>query len=65
MRFQIENMRCGGCARSVTSAIVSVDPAATVEAHLPSRSLTVQSDRPREAFLPALEEAGFRATVQG
>ncbi len=27
MQFHIENMTCGGCARSVTKAIQSVDPA--------------------------------------
>jgi copper chaperone len=65
MRFQIENMTCGGCARSVTMAIRSVDPVATVEADLQSHSLTIRSDKPREAFLPALEEAGYPADRKG
>jgi len=30
MLLKIENMTCGGCARSVTKAIQSVDPNATV-----------------------------------
>jgi copper chaperone len=64
MRFQIENMHCGGCARSVTQAILSVDPAARVEADMSSRSLTVASDRPGKDFLPALEAAGYPAVEQ-
>ncbi len=64
MRFQIETMHCGGCARSVTQAILSVDPAARVEADVPSRRLTVASDRPSEDFLPALEAAGYPALPQ-
>ena len=28
MQFHIENMTCGGCVRSVTKAIQSVDPQA-------------------------------------
>ena len=32
MQFHIENMTCGGCARSVTKAIQSVDPTAEVNA---------------------------------
>lgn len=65
MRFQIENMHCGGCARSVTRAIQSVDPEARVEADVPSRSLTVASERSSEDFLPALEAAGYPAIPEG
>lgn len=64
MRFHIENMTCGGCARGVSQAIRSVDPAATVEADPPSRSVTIQSLKPADAFLPALEAAGFPASAQ-
>ena len=32
MQFHIENMTCGGCVRSVTKAIQSVDPGAEVTA---------------------------------
>ncbi len=34
MQFRIENMTCGGCARSVTKTIQKVDPAAEVEVDL-------------------------------
>ena len=64
MRFHIENMSCSGCARSVTRAIQSVDPAATVEADPSSRSVTVQSETAPEAFLPALKEAGYPAIAR-
>ena len=30
-RFYIPNMTCGGCARSVTKALLSVDPQARIE----------------------------------
>ncbi len=64
MRFHIENMTCGGCVRSVTSAIRSVDPGARVEADPSSRSVTIHSDTTPGAFLPALEQAGHPAIVQ-
>jgi copper chaperone len=64
MRFHIENMTCGGCVRSVTSAIRSVDPAARVDADRLSRSVTVQSETMPEAFLPALKEAGYPAIAR-
>ncbi len=64
MQFHIQNMECGGCARGVTKAIQSVDPNASVTADPPSRRVTVDSDQPGSAFLPALEAAGFHATIQ-
>ena len=45
MQFRIQNMTCGGCARSVTKAIQLVDPAATVTADLPNRIVPVTSAR--------------------
>lgn len=63
MLFYIEMMTCGGCARSVTKAIQSVDPAARVEADPKTRKVEVTSDKPREAFLPALNEAGYPAAA--
>ncbi|MCU0912484.1 MAG: heavy-metal-associated domain-containing protein [Rhodobacteraceae bacterium] len=59
MEFRIEAMECGGCARAVTRAIRSVDPAAEVAADVGNRSVSVASQIPREAFLAALASAGF------
>lgn len=64
MRFHIENMTCGGCARSVTKAIQSVDSGAKIEADPASRNVEVISTKPREAFLPVLEEAGYPAAAR-
>lgn len=63
MQFHIEMMTCGGCARSVTKAIRLVDPDAKVEADPKSRTVEVTSDKPREAFLPVLDEAGYPAAA--
>ncbi|MCC5966385.1 MAG: heavy-metal-associated domain-containing protein [Natronohydrobacter sp.] len=63
MQFHIANMECGGCARGVTRAIQSVDPQAIIQADPPARRVTIQSDHPQTAFLPALEAAGFPATL--
>ena len=61
MEFQIDKMNCGGCARSVTQAIESLDPEAEVEATPATRRVMVKSNLPREAFLPVLAEAGYPA----
>lgn len=65
MRFHIENMTCGGCARGVTRAIHAVDPAAGVEADPATRKVAVISSQPREVFETALAGAGFPVAPAG
>ena len=59
MQFHIENMTCGGCARSVTKAIQSVDPAAEVKADPSSHTVDVVTQAPRAKLASALADAGY------
>jgi copper chaperone len=59
MQFHIENMTCGGCARSVTKAIQSVDPSAEVSADLASHKVEVKSAASRDRLVSALTEVGY------
>lgn len=61
MRFYIQNMTCGGCARSVAKAIQSVDSQAKVTADPPNRTIDVVSSRPRAELEAALARAGHPA----
>lgn len=63
MQFHIPDMACDGCLRGVTKAVHNVDPKAGIEADLPARRVMVTSERPATDFLPALQAAGFPATV--
>lgn len=58
-RFIIPNMSCGGCAASVTKALLGVDPQEHIETNPPAREARVDSVVDRSAFLAALCEAGF------
>ena len=59
MQFHIENMTCGGCARSVTKAIQSVDPAAEVNVDPDARTVDVKSSASRDRLVSALTEVGY------
>lgn len=59
MQFHLEDMHCGGCARTVTKAIQSLDPAARIVADPPNRRVEVQTSATREQVAAALREAGF------
>lgn len=49
MELRIENMTCGGCAKSVTKAIQSVDPNARIETDPASRGVKIETAATRAA----------------
>lgn len=59
MQFHIKTMTCGGCARGVTKAIQSVDPAALVKADTATHTVDVTTTAPRERLVAVLADAGF------
>ncbi|WP_439273356.1 heavy-metal-associated domain-containing protein [Pseudochrobactrum sp. HB0163] len=63
MNLKIENMTCGGCAKSVTKAILSVDPAAKVETNPETRMVRVETTASLTALQEVLDEAGYPATA--
>ncbi len=63
MRFRIDNMTCGGCARSVTRAIQKLDPGAEVDVSLETHLVEVRSQRPEGEVARALEAVGFPAVA--
>ncbi len=58
-RFYIPNMTCGGCAKSVTKALLSVDPQAGIETDALARQVRVESSVDESAFFAALSAAGY------
>ena len=63
MQFKVENMTCGGCARSVAAAIRAVDPGAAVVADPDSGQVDVTSGASAAALAAALLAAGFPAVL--
>lgn len=59
--LHIPNMTCGGCAKSVTRALLSVDPHARIETDTPSREVRLESTSDESALRAALSDAGYPA----
>lgn len=59
LRFYIPNMTCGDCAKSVTKALLSVDPQARIETDPSAHEVRFVSALDESAFLAALSEAGY------
>ena len=57
--LRIPNMRCGGCARSVTAALRGVASAAEVRVDMERREVTVEGGADADALIHALRQAGF------
>jgi copper chaperone len=63
MQLRIEGMTCGGCAKSVTTAITSVDPGAKLEANPAARTVKVETSASKDQILKVLDQAGYPATA--
>ncbi|MAM41254.1 MAG: heavy metal transport/detoxification protein [Erythrobacter sp.] len=63
MELRIEGMTCGGCAKSVTKAIQSVDPDARIETNPAARTVKVETSASQSDLQQVLEEAGYPAHV--
>lgn len=59
MQFQIDNMACDGCASSITRAIHSVDPRATVDIDLGRKRVNVESGADESAVAAILQDIGY------
>ena len=58
-KYKVSGMTCGGCARSVTNAILAQDAQAKVDVDLPSGIVSVSGNLPAEKVKEAVEGAGF------
>jgi copper chaperone len=65
LRFQIPNMTCGGCVRSVTKVLQGVDPNARIEADLSTHEVRVDSTADEGSLRALLAEAGYPAEQHG
>ena len=59
VQFQIPNMSCGHCVKTITEAVQAVDPAARVQADLPQHQVQIDSTATREQLAAKLAEAGY------
>jgi copper chaperone len=62
-RFQVNDMTCGHCVRSITEAVEVLDHEAKVDIDLASRLVTVQSRAAAGDVSRAIQEAGYNPTV--
>jgi copper chaperone len=57
--FEVPNLRCAHCVRSVTEAVQQADTAAQVRVDLASHRVEVDSRAPRDTLVQVLTAAGY------
>lgn len=59
LELTIPAMSCGHCVAAITDAVRSADPAARVDADLPSHTVRIDTTADRATVAAALSEAGY------
>lgn len=62
MKLKIENMTCGGCARSVTATVKDIDANAVVNIDVATKIVELETTQ-LDAVLKALDDDGFPAVA--
>ncbi|MDR6391305.1 heavy-metal-associated domain-containing protein [Paraburkholderia phenoliruptrix] len=60
----VEDMSCGGCARSIARAVAGLDPAAAVDVDVSTKIVTITSTLPASRFVEAIAAAGFHPSAR-
>ena len=65
-RFKVDKMGCGGCAKSVTRAVIGIEPGAQVEVDREAKLVTVSGAAgPGDRIARAIAAAGYPAEPLG
>ena len=57
--FDVPDMHCDGCVKSITKAVQAADPQAKVVADLATRRVQISGAAPAAVLAEAMRDAGF------
>ena len=55
----VNGMNCGHCTQTITKAILAIDPKASVETDIPSKTVKISSQLDGEKISAAVSDAGY------
>jgi copper chaperone len=59
LTLTVKGMNCGHCTKTITQAILKIDPQAVVETNIPEQLVTITSSLQASALSAAVTEAGY------
>lgn len=60
IEFQVADMTCGHCAKTITAAVAQAAPGATVTIDLPTHRVTVTGADDADTIEDAIRDAGYQ-----
>ena len=61
IELKIPNMACGACAKTITQAVIDLDPKASVKANPETKQVIVNTQAPESSVKEAIAAAGYPA----
>lgn len=59
LQYQVPDMTCGHCVKTITGAVTTAVPGATVQADVASHLVTVSGTEDRTSVEAAIRDAGY------
>jgi copper chaperone len=59
LQIQVPDMACGACVKAITQAVAVIDTAATVEADLKTKWVTIETQVDEASLKVAIAAAGY------
>lgn len=59
LQLKVSSMACSACAKTITEAVHTVDPAAVVQADPKTKAVNIETQVSGEAVKQAIEAAGY------
>ena len=60
LAFEVNDMTCGHCAKTITAAVAQAAPGATVTIDLPTHRVTVTGADDADKIEDAIRDAGYQ-----
>lgn len=61
IELKVPNMACGACAKTITQAVIDIDPKASVKADPKSKEVIVHTQASETSVREAIAAAGYPA----
>ena len=59
LQLTVPSMACAACAETITKAVQTIDPGATVQANPNTKQVTIETQAPEQSVTQAITAAGY------
>lgn len=59
IELKVPNMACGACAKTITQAVIDIDPKASVKAEPKTKQVIINTQASESSIREALDTAGY------